>query len=62
MQELLDKKSNLENELRTLEKQIYDLETNYIEETQNTGNFWSFRNFHRKHYQRLGRFPFKQER
>jgi len=37
MQEIIDKKAALEAELRTLEKQIYDLETNYIEETQNTG-------------------------
>ena len=37
MQELLEKRTTLESELRTLEKQIYDLETNYIEETQNTG-------------------------
>ena len=37
MQELLDKRHALESELRSLEKQIFDLETNYIEETQNTG-------------------------
>lgn len=38
MQELLDKRLSLETELRSLEKQIFDLETNYIEETQETGN------------------------
>jgi hypothetical protein len=37
MQELLEKRGALENELKILEKQIYDLETNYIEETQATG-------------------------
>ena len=37
MQELLEKRNALDSELRNLEKQIYDLETNYIEETQNTG-------------------------
>ena len=37
MQELLDKRRALESELGSLEKQIFDLETNYIEETQNTG-------------------------
>jgi len=38
MQELLEKRHTLESDLRALEKQIYELETTYIEETQNTGN------------------------
>lgn len=42
---ILDKKSELEQELKTLEKQIFDLETHYLEETQNTGNFPHFFNF-----------------
>lgn len=36
--ELLDKRSILENDLRNLEKSIYDLETRYLEETATTGN------------------------
>jgi len=39
MQELNEKRNTLESELRNLEKQIYDLETNYLEETQTTGIF-----------------------
>ena len=36
--EILEKKQNLEIDLKTIEKQIYDLETKYLEETQSTGN------------------------
>lgn len=38
MQELIERRNNLENELKLLEKQIYDLETHYLEDTQNTGS------------------------
>lgn len=37
-QELTDKRQGLENELKILEKQIFDLETKYLEETAATGN------------------------
>ena len=37
MQEILEKRANLETELKTLEKQIYDLETHYLEEYMGTG-------------------------
>ncbi|CAD8075995.1 unnamed protein product [Paramecium primaurelia] len=37
-QELSDKRQSLENELKVLEKQIFDLETKYLEETAATGN------------------------
>lgn len=42
MQELIERRNNLENELKSLEKQIYDLETPYLEETQNTGEIRVF--------------------
>lgn len=35
--ELLEKKYMLEENLMNLERQIYDLETRYLEETTNTG-------------------------
>eukprot|EP01016_Furgasonia_blochmanni_P027242 TRINITY_DN2876_c0_g1_i2.p1 TRINITY_DN2876_c0_g1~~TRINITY_DN2876_c0_g1_i2.p1 ORF type:complete len:252 (+),score=49.44 TRINITY_DN2876_c0_g1_i2:252-1007(+) len=38
LQEIADKRKHLENEILQLEKQIYDLETNYLEETMMTGN------------------------
>jgi chaperonin cofactor prefoldin len=38
VKELEDKQSLIEKELRQLEKQIYDLETTYFDETCNTGN------------------------
>lgn len=37
MQELVERRNNIENELKQLEKQIFDLETYYLEETQQTG-------------------------
>jgi peptidoglycan hydrolase CwlO-like protein len=37
-QELTEKRQVLENELKVLEKQIFDLETKYLEETATTGN------------------------
>ncbi|KRX02296.1 hypothetical protein PPERSA_09913 [Pseudocohnilembus persalinus] len=37
--EMIDKKTLLEQELQTLEQQIYDLETHYLEGTQNTGKY-----------------------
>lgn len=38
LSEFQEKKNQLEHELKSLEKQIFDLETNYLQETQNTGN------------------------
>jgi len=57
MQELLEKRHTLESDLRALEKQIYELETTYIEETQTTGLNPSkpFHNFFRQCYQGMGR-------
>eukprot|EP01095_Lingulamoeba_sp_RSL-Kostka_P012476 TRINITY_DN496_c0_g1_i1.p1 TRINITY_DN496_c0_g1~~TRINITY_DN496_c0_g1_i1.p1 ORF type:complete len:148 (+),score=49.04 TRINITY_DN496_c0_g1_i1:145-588(+) len=38
MSKLLDQKEEIENELVNLEKQIYNLETSYLEETQKVGS------------------------
>ncbi|KAL4468912.1 hypothetical protein ABPG72_009182 [Tetrahymena utriculariae] len=38
LQEKFDKRTQLEEELKSLEKNIYDLETQYLEETFNSGN------------------------
>eukprot|EP01099_Mayorella_cantabrigiensis_P002752 TRINITY_DN2217_c0_g1_i1.p1 TRINITY_DN2217_c0_g1~~TRINITY_DN2217_c0_g1_i1.p1 ORF type:complete len:114 (-),score=37.17 TRINITY_DN2217_c0_g1_i1:110-415(-) len=35
---LYEKKSQIEENLKNLEKQIYALETNYLEDTQHVGN------------------------
>ena len=35
--DMMDKKCQAETELRHLEKQIFELETNYLEETYQTG-------------------------
>lgn len=37
MQEIIERRNNLENELKALEKQVYDLESHYLEETQQSG-------------------------
>ena len=38
-QELLEKRAILENDLKNIERQTYDLETRYLEETATSGNF-----------------------
>lgn len=52
---LLHRKEQLEQDLRNVEKQIYDLEGSYLEETGNYGNIlqgWSgFMAIHPKNYQ-----------
>lgn len=37
-QEIAETKNKLEYELKILEKQIYELETSYLQETLNSGN------------------------
>lgn len=37
--EILDTKEKLEKELKVLEKQIFELETSYLQETLNSGTF-----------------------
>jgi chaperonin cofactor prefoldin len=39
--EILETKEKLEKELKVLEKQIYELETSYLQETLNNG-FYNF--------------------
>lgn len=37
---LMSKKQKLQEELRTIEKQVYELETSYLQESSNFGNVW----------------------
>ncbi|KAK2984990.1 hypothetical protein RJ640_005758, partial [Escallonia rubra] len=37
---LLSKRGKLQEELRTIEKQVYELETSYLQESSNFGNVW----------------------
>lgn len=39
LSEIQEKKSQVEHDLRALEKQILELETSYLQETINTGFF-----------------------
>ncbi|KAI7754369.1 hypothetical protein M8C21_025601 [Ambrosia artemisiifolia] len=37
---LMSKRQKLQEELRTIEKQVYELETSYLQESSNFGNVW----------------------
>lgn len=37
---LLGKRQKLQEELRSIEKQVYELETSYLQESSNFGNIW----------------------
>ncbi|KVH91447.1 chromatin modification-related protein MEAF6 isoform X1 [Cynara cardunculus var. scolymus] len=37
---ILSKRQKLQEELRTIEKQVYELETSYLQESSNFGNVW----------------------